>query len=364
MNDATTIKRRCLEETAALRERLKRAPVLRQLFLELTLRCNERCLHCGSSCGDVPCPEVPAEDYRRLLRQVRRDFAGALPMLCVTGGEPLLRRDFFEIMADAHDLGFEWGMTSNATLIDDAAAEKLARTGMRTISVSLDGLPETHDAIRSRPGAYHQAMRGIQALIDRGGFEEIQVTTVVNHENLREIEPLYERLLKVDIDSWRLTAIEPIGRALAHPELLLTPADHRRLLDFIRECRLSQMPVTYGCCHYLGPDYEREVRDWFFMCQAGRTVAGVMSNGDIGACLNIPRNGRTIQGSIYRDDFTEVWRDRFQIFRGSLADLNADCRACPHARFCDGGPCHSWDYQRDAPLICLRGALFYSNLQK
>ena len=358
MNALTALKLEQLEKTAARREQLKRHPRLQQLFLEFTLRCNERCLHCGSSCGDVPCPEVSKEDYLRLLKKVRQDFDGALPMLCITGGEPLLRRDFFEIMEPAHDMGFPWGMTSNATLIDDAMAGRLLDAGMRTISVSIDGLPQTHDAIRNRKGAYAQSMRGIQALIDRGGFQSIQVTTVVNHESIGELEALYEVLLGIDIDSWRLAAIEPIGRALRHPELLLTAEDHVRLLDFIKARRMEQMPVTYGCCHYLGTEYEREVRDWFFMCQAGLTVASVMSNGDIATCLNIPRNPRTIQGSIYRDDFTEVWKNRFELFRGSLAELNDACRACPHRRFCDGGSRHSWDYAADAPLICLRGTAF------
>ena len=347
-----------LEKTAEQREMLRKQPRLQQLFLELTLRCNERCLHCGSSCGDVPCPEVSKEDYRKLLRKIRQDFSGRLPMLCITGGEPMLRKDFFDITEDAKDLGFSWGMTSNATLIDDGIAGRLYRAGMKTISVSLDGLPETHDAIRGRKGAYAQAMRGIRALAGHGGFTEIQVTTVINHDNIRELEALYETLVREDIDSWRIVAMEPIGRALHHPELLLTGRDHIRILEFIRTLRTEHMPVTYGCCHYLGTGYEREVRDWFFMCQAGLTIAGIMCNGDIGACLNIPRNPRTIQGNIYRDDFTEVWNSRYQIFRTSPADLNAECRECPHRRFCDGGSRHSWDYETDSQLVCLRGTAF------
>ena len=351
-------KRRGMAATAARREALKREPVLRQLFLELTLRCNERCLHCGSSCGAQPCPEVSLEDYRRLLDGVKRDFDISRMMLCITGGEPMLRPDFFDIVGYAHELGFRWGMTSNATLIDAAAAKRLRESGMRTISVSIDGLPETHDRLRRSPGSFRRAMAGVQALIDEGGFKAIQITTVVNHGNLSELEALYERFLDVDIDSWRVVAIEPIGRALEHPELQLTGAEHRALLDFIRHKREQQMPVTYGCCHYLGLEYEREVRDWFFFCGAGRTVASVMTNGDIGACLNIDRNPRTIQGTIYRDDFSDVWRNRFQTFRGSLAEGNAACRSCPHVAFCDGDSCHSWDYAADAPLACLRGQVF------
>ena len=184
------------------------------------------------------------------------------------------------------------------------------------------------------------------------------VTTVVTRRNIGELDALYEIMQGLDIDAWRLTGIEPIGRARLHPELLLTPEDHRALLGFIREERRKGMPVEYGCCHYLGMEYEREVRDWYWLCGAGRVVASVTAEGDICACLDIERNEKTIQGNIFRDDFTQVWRERFGIFRESLAERNAACRACPAKRFCDGDAHHSWDYEKDEPRLCMRGILF------
>ena len=358
MEDIAAIKARHLDARAAYRERLFREPELRKLFLELTSGCNLRCEHCGSSCGDAPAQALPAPAIRGLLEKVKRDFDLSRLMLCITGGEPMLRPDFFDIMAGANALGYRWGMTSNATLIDTGAARRLLETGMRTISVSIDGLPETHDAMRGVKGAWDRAMRGIQALIDCGGFDHIQVTTVVSRRSIDELDGLYRLLCGVDIDSWRLTAIEPIGRALRHPELMLTPEDHRRLLRFIKDERLKGMPLQYGCCHFLGPEFEREVRDWYYLCSAGRLTAGIMANGDIGACLDIERTPATIQGSIFRDDFTEVWRNRFRIFREPLAERNETCRACPHRRWCDGDSFHSWDLEREEPRLCMRGILF------
>ena len=357
MSEILDWKRGQLEKTAQKRAQLKQDHPLLQLFLELTLRCNERCLHCGSNCGDARCPEVSSADLERLLQKVSRDFS-PLPMLAITGGEPLLRKDFERIVSAAHDLGFAWGMTTNATLIDANMARLLRRTGMGTVSVSVDGPPEVHDRIRGRAGAYDQAMRGIQAMIDEGGFKAIQITSVINHQNIGLLDQMFDLFADLDIDSWRIVAMEPIGRALTHPELLLTAQDHIRLLDFIREKREAQFPVTYGCCHYLGLAYEREVRDWFFQCHAGKTIASIMTNGDIGTCLNIPRSAQTIQGNIYRDDFTKIWNEGFQLFRGSLAEKNADCAACPHKKYCDGGSCHSWDYERNLQQVCLRGIAF------
>ncbi len=358
MDQISELKTEHLNARAAYRDSLFREPRLHHLFLELTSRCNLHCEHCGSSCGDTPQTDLPAQAVHTLLEEVRQQFDLSCLLLCITGGEPLPRKDFFDMMSDARDLGYRWGMTTNATLIDPAVARKLKDAGMRTVSVSIDGLPGTHDAMRGVPGAYERAMHGIRALLDCGRFSNVQVTTVVSRRNIGELEALYEILRNIDIDSWRLTAIEPIGRALEHPELMLTPDDHRRLLSFIKEERLKGMPLEYGCCHYLGLEFEREVRDWYFLCSAGRTVASVMSNGDIGACLDIERTPKTIQGNIFRDSFTDVWKNRFSIFRQSLADRSEICRSCPSKRFCDGDSHHSWDYENDSSRLCMRGILF------
>lgn len=138
----------------AYRAGLMIKPTLRNLFLELTMRCNERCLHCGSSCGDVSSEELTVSQYSKFLAEIKGDFGVDNKMLCITGGEPLLRKDFFDIMAAANQLGFKWGMTSNATLIDESVAKQLKRVGMGTISVSIDGLEDTHDAFRRTPGGW------------------------------------------------------------------------------------------------------------------------------------------------------------------------------------------------------------------
>ena len=77
---------------------------------------------------------------------------------------------------------------------------------------------------------------------------------------------------------------------------MLDKDDYRYLIEYIRSKRKEGYPVTYGCSHYLGLDYEREVRDWYFLCTAGIYTASIMANGDIGACLDIERRPETIMG--------------------------------------------------------------------
>lgn len=352
------IKKEHMKTLEAYRAGLMIKPQLRHLFLELTLRCNEKCLHCGSSCGDVSSEELTAQQYAKFLAEVKGDFGTKDKMLCITGGEPLLRKDFFDIMAAAHELGFRWGMTSNATLIDDSTACELKRVGMGTISVSIDGLEETHDAFRRIHGGWQRAMNGIESLLRVGGFKHVQVTTVVTHQNIGQLDELYKIFNEMEIDSWRIINIEPIGRAKQHAELLLTPEDYRYMFEYIRNKRIAGEPVTYGCSHYLGMEYEREVRDWYYLCTAGTYIASIMENGDITACLDIERRPEFIQGNILTDRFKDVWEKKFEIFRKNLSEENEKCRSCAEKCRCHGDSYHSWDFDNHEPQVCFKDILF------
>ena len=134
------LKRSQLEMVARHRDSLRKSPHLRWLFFEITDRCNLECRHCGSNCtaeGQL----LTSGDIEKVLGTIGPDK----PMLCLTGGEPMMHPDFFEIAECIRDKGFSWGMTTNATLIDDAAALKLKDAGMSTVSVSLDGIRFARD---------------------------------------------------------------------------------------------------------------------------------------------------------------------------------------------------------------------------
>ena len=313
-----------MRQLAEYRRSILGRPPLKNLFLELTLRCNERCLHCGSRCGEHDAvPELSLDQYNTILDDLKRDFGTKQIELDITGGEPLLRRDFYDIM-----------------------------------SVSIDGLEATHDSLRGMRGAFSRAMNGIHALISHGGFQHIQITTVVNHRNFPELPALFELMRETDIDSWRVINIEPIGRALDTPDLMLTDGEYRRMFDFIREKRTEGYPVTYGCSHFLSAEYERQVRDWYFLCNAGIYTASIAANGDILACLDIERRPELAQGNILRDSLKEVWEREFKIFRSDLSDLNEKCRECDQCEFCHGGAHHSWDYDRNRQRVCFKDILF------
>ena len=129
------IKRSNLDTLAQYHETLRQKPQLRQLFFELTLKCNEHCFHCGSSCAENMPDGLELDKYKEILDEVKENF-GTGVFIALTGGEPLLYKDFFELTAYIQKLGFPWGITSNGTLITKETAAELKKYGMRSISLS------------------------------------------------------------------------------------------------------------------------------------------------------------------------------------------------------------------------------------
>lgn len=346
-----------LEQLARHREALRVSPHLRWLFFEITSRCNLNCMHCGSSCSSEGA-SLTVQDVEAVLGTIPPD--SDRPMICLTGGEPLMHPDWFGIGCCVRSMGFDWGMTTNAVLIDDAAARQLKRAGMATVSVSLDGLEETHDALRRHKGAWRLALRGLQALQDAG--LEPQVTTVLHRHNFHELEPLFDLLCQMGITSWRPINVEPIGRACESGGLRLGNDQFADLLAYIREKRFDRscnMEVTFGCSHYLGDDWERMVRDHYFLCGAGILTASIRSNGDICACLDVENRAELVQGNIRRDNFMEVWRSRFQPFRKDRTAECAKCLACSQRFHCGGDSAHTWDFGKNEPKLCYQDYAAY-----
>lgn len=352
-------KKHHMKQLANYRSVLRKEPRLHSLFIEMTGLCNEHCRHCGSSCGDfTPTNQLTDDEIKHILDTVKEDFDISSLRLCITGGEPLLRPGFFDIMDYAHKLGFRWGMTSNGLLIDKECARRLHETAMGTISISLDGLRETHDWFRQVPGSYDKTVTGINNLLSEGGFNHIQITTVVHHKNINELDEMYSTFKKIGVRSWRVINIEPIGRAAESDELLLTNDEYKTLFRFINRKRFEDpsFPVTYGCSHFLGTKYEREVRDWYFLCNAGIYTASIMYNGDVGACLDIERRPETIQGNVRETRFKEIWDNHFEIFRTDYKKCGK-CADCADYTYCAGDSSHTWDYDKMQPKICMRDIL-------
>ena len=348
------------------RKEYKKHP-LKALFFEVTLRCNARCEHCGSSCGDIiQKDEITKEEIMKVLDEIitvgKKDPRSI--MINITGGEPLVRKDLFEIMAYANKLGYPWGMTTNGMLIDEKVVKKMVDTNMYSVSVSLDGLKETHENFRKVPNSYEKILKGLKLMLNTPSIRVVQVTTCVNKKNIDELEEMYQMLLDLGIRYWRIIEVDPIGRARDNDEILLDSKGIKRMVDFIKEKKKEcLMDITYGCGHYLGPEKDKYVRDLPYLCYTGFYVGSILSNGDIFVCPDVKRRPELVQGNIRKDCFIDVWDNGYKIFRKLNRTCNSKCRKCEDWKLCQGDAFHTWDFDENRPLVCSR-ELFKEDYEK
>mgnify|MGYP002975879608 CR=1 FL=1 len=154
----------------------------------------------------------------------------------------------------------------------------------------------------------------------------------------RRAEELKAYLYTIGVRNWRIFTIFPVGRAANHPEFQLTDEEFTGVLEFIKKVRKEgRVHLSYGCEGFLGK-YESEVRDHFYSCNAGISVASVLADGSISSCPSIRSNFH--QGNIYEDDFMEVWEKRFQVFRNREWARKGECADCSFFRYCEGNGMH------------------------
>ena len=143
----------------------------------------------------------------------------------------------------------------------------------------------------------------------------------------------------------------PVGRAAKDPELQLTNEQFRSLMEFIKDSRKAGLDVSYGCEGFLG-GYEGDVRDGFFLCNAGVTVGSVLVDGSISACPSIRADYH--QGNIYKDNFMDVWESRFQPYRDREWMHTGECADCKWFRYCRGNGMHLRDAEGKLILCHLK----------
>ena len=335
---------------------LMRRPKLKSLYWECTLRCNAKCKHCFSNAdgGNQPA-ELTTFEIKDQLRKIAQRYRVNDIAFSVLGGEPLLRKDIFDVMGYAHALGYSWGMATNGTLIDSKAIQLMKETGMTTIAISLDGVRETHDNFRGVSGCYDKALESTRMLADAGFLDQIQITTVFSKENLNQMQEIYETIKSSGANLWQIVSVEPVGRASQNKDLLLDISDYKILFDFIKKIRKERkLRVAYGHSHFLEIDYEFDVRDNCFTCQTGIAVAGILHNGDVFACPSVPRLPHLIQGNIRERDFCDIWENEFKLFRDENRTSCLKCKECEDWQFCYGGSFHTWNHEENKQNVCLK----------
>lgn len=309
---------------------------------ELTLACNLRCRHCASAAGLPRHNELTTEEALALCDQFP---ALAVQEVDFTGGEPLMRRDWWRIAARVADLGITTRIVTNGLPLVARTVARIRDVGISTVGVSLDGLEATHDDIRAHPGLWRRVLAGIKRATDGG--VQVGVITAVNARNLSELPALLDLLQSIGVRHWQLQPNLPLGRSGEAPDLALSDREFLELGAFFRaeHPRAQEKGFEIVPADSLGYFTELDLLEppWRG-CHAGLFTVGIMSDGKVKGCLTMP--DEMIEGDLRQDDLWDIWfRDgAFAYTRQFSVDkMGANCRGCALAEQCRGG-CTSMSY--------------------
>ncbi len=316
---------------------------------ELTLACNASCLHCGSHAGRPRDRELDTDDALRVARDL-----GALGCehATLSGGEPLLRRDWPAICEALARAGVTVGMISNGLAFDAAEARRGAEAGLAHVAFSVDGLEASHDRMRGRPGGFSRVSAAFEAATS-AGLPTCAVTHV-NRWNIGELDEMHHHLAGLGVRSWKLQLCNPAGEAAGHREVILQPRDLLRLVPHIVRLRRRGLPFveTSDSIGYFGPYEEEMRRTWrkelpfWTGCYAGCRAIGIESGGNIKGCLALPseRHGTNefVEGNVLAAGLADIWFHPAAFAYNRLFEprrLTGFCRTCQYAAICRAG-CH------------------------
>ncbi|MBL9038823.1 MAG: radical SAM protein [Archangium sp.] len=320
-------------------------PQPRYVVWELTLRCDQHCTHCGSRAGSARSTELSTDQALEVVKQL----AALGTFECVLiGGEAYLHPGFLDVIRALRAHGVRPSMTTGGRNITPALARDMAEAGLHTVSVSIDGLEATHDAMRASKGSFAAATAALRALTAAGIRTASNIN--LNRFNQGDLEPLAEHLVALGISAWQVQLTAPLGRAADRAAMLLQPWDllelmpriaalKRRLWD---DAHISLQPGNN--LGYFGPEEallrspDANVGDHFQGCQAGQHVMGIESNGAVKGCPSL--QSQYIGGNLTTQPLAEMWANapKLQLTRRrTVDDLWGFCRTCPFASTCLGG---------------------------
>lgn len=341
---------------------------LRMIFWELTAGCNLSCLHCRrlEVSKEISKKDLSTDQAREVLLQIAQT---GKPIVVFSGGEPLLRPDFFDLADFARELNLEIALASNGTLIDGWMAEKIRYSGIRRVAISLDGATaEIHDGFRGEEGAFKRALKGCCEIRDAG--ISLQINTTLTRHNLNDLENIYDLTIALGADAFHLFMLVPVGCGLQIAKSHQIEAEtYEEVLKWLYRRSLEKKIHVRATC---APHYFRIMRQEAMLekrpfqtyqktgfhamtrgCLAGSAICFISHQGHVFPCGYLPVSC----GKVPETHFSSIWNE--SVVFHELRDthfLKGKCGNCEFKKVCMGCRARAYyetgDYLEEEPL-CL-----------
>ena len=310
---------------------------------EVTMGCNMRCGHCGSSCDERLPDELNTKEALDLVDQIA-DMG--LRWITLSGGEPFIRKDLPLIVQRFTLRSVAVNIITNGWLVDSSLAGELKASGVSTVAISIDGTKKVHDSIR-KSGSFLRLCNAITHLRSNG--VAMGAVTTISNKNWHTLPELRKILIDLGVQSWQVQLGFPMGNFKERPDWVIDPEQVPAVIDFCYETSMEGgIKIFPADCFGYYTEKELIVRQnsgignlvsvWSG-CHAGVRSFGILHNGDILGCTSI-REKSFVEGNIRNLPLAEIWcnPENFAWRREMSKELLlGDCAICIYGSRCLGG---------------------------
>jgi radical SAM protein with 4Fe4S-binding SPASM domain len=317
-----------------------RKKTLHSVVWEITLKCNAKCLHCGSTAGLERKNELSTEEALRICDELAENGCKKANII---GGELFLRPDWQQILKRLTDKGVGVSVITNAIALNEEKINLLKDLQIKSLGISIDGgKSETHDYIRQVPGLFDKIFNLTQ-YIDSANLNAVAVTTLSKF-NIFELELLRKKLADSSFKAWQIQLASPHGRM--NNDFVLDLFEYYISGLFFARSRIKtpMKELAIHCNHDFGyfsktiPIHAAYTK-WMGCC-AGKGILGIRSDGKVQGCLSIYEDEFT-EGDLTRQSLKEIWNSRKFCAWNKRAkrflSLKGFCKTCEYALICLAG---------------------------
>jgi AdoMet-dependent heme synthase len=311
---------------------VQRESPLRMVAWELTRNCNLNCIHCRASATLGPhADELTTDECRRIID----DIAGfAAPVIILTGGEPLLREDIFDIIEYGTGKGLRLVIAINGTLLDEEKARALKDKGIQRVSMSLDGKDdESHDSFRGVKGSFDSVMKAAEILRSVG--LPFQINTTVTRLNVEDLGAIYALVRSIGAVAWHIFLLVPVGRGEGLKGKELDTKKYEEVLEWLYSVeKKNELEMKVTCApHYYRIVKEKGDSPKSAGCLAGKSFMFISHKGEAQPCGYL----EMASGDVRKEGVRKVWEES-PVF-DQLRDLSlytGKCGGCRYLKICGG----------------------------
>lgn len=304
-----------------------------------TNQCNMYCDHCYRDAGARSEDELNTEQGKTLLSQIKE---AGFQIMIMSGGEPLMRPDIFELCAHATSAGLRTVMGTNGTLITPEVARELKKSGVMACGISLDAIDaRQNDTFRKLSGAYDKALEGMNNLKEAG--VRFQAHTTVMNWNVDQLDALTDLAIQVGAMAHHVFFLVPTGRGADIEEEALRVKEYERTIAGLME---KQKNVSIEIKPTCAPQFiriadKKGINTRFSRgCLAGISYCIISPKGDVQPCayLNIPL------GNVKTESFVDIWQNSPMLKTLRTQEYKGKCGICDYAKTCGGCRARAYYY--------------------